>query len=60
MMETLKVWLFRNLAMITGKTGLILGGLSSLMIIPLAPELKEDMLDSWRMAVSAAKKYHFM
>ena len=60
MMETLKVWLFRNLAMITGKTGLILGGLSSLLIIPLAPELKGDMLDSWHMAVSAAKKYRFM
>ena len=57
MMETLKLWLFRNLALITGKTGLILGGLSSLMIIPLAPELKENMLDSWRIAVSAAKNY---
>lgn len=56
-MKTLKAWLFRNLAMITGKTGLILSGLSNLMIIPLVPELKENMLDSWHIAVSAAKKY---
>ena len=60
MMETLKLWLFRNLAIITGKTGLILVGLSNLMIIPLAPELKEDMLDNWRIAVSEAKKFRFM